>query len=213
LFETPLGRFDFFNSSLGFLDDVLQFLDFTSKWPCKYPPYGEEEEKLGRRTTNDTSIQYIFIRFLPIHTSPSKMKLSFVTAFICLKSIDAFSIQGQNKSLSKVSNTKLYFGIPTFGAGKKEVNDDEKSVEGAPEKKIGLSGLVQLITAGMGSPFLGDFEGVEEETGKLLFSLEANNLVDEQGRSKQTSMPYFESGWVDEEEEQKKKEKGGFKFW
>ena len=45
--------------------------------------------------------------------------------------------------------------------------------------KIGLSGLLQLITAGMGSPFLGDFEGVDKETGKLMFSLEANNLVDE----------------------------------
>jgi hypothetical protein len=25
-------------------------------------------------------------------------------------------------------------------------------------------------------------------------------------------MPYFESGWVDEEEEQRKKEQGGFKL-
>ena len=33
----------------------------------------------------------------------------------------------------------------------------------------------------MGSPFLGDFEGVDKETGKLLFSLEANNFVDEVG--------------------------------
>lgn len=42
-------------------------------------------------------------------------------------------------------------------------NDNE------PEKKsIGLSGLFQLITAGMGSPFLGDFEGVDEETGKIV---------------------------------------------
>jgi hypothetical protein len=31
----------------------------------------------------------------------------------------------------------------------------------------------------MGSPFLGDFEGVDKETGKLMFSLEANNFVDE----------------------------------
>ena len=38
---------------------------------------------------------------------------------------------------------------------------------------------MQLITAGVGSPFLGDFEGIEEETGKMMFSLEANNLVDE----------------------------------
>ena len=48
------------------------------------------------------------------------------------------------------------------------------------------------------APFLGDFEGVDEETGKFMFSLEANNLVDENGNSKQTSAPYFESGWVDE---------------
>jgi len=32
---------------------------------------------------------------------------------------------------------------------------------------------------GMGSPFLGDFEGVDKETGKLMFSLEANNFADE----------------------------------
>lgn len=96
--------------------------------------------------------------------------------------------------------------------------DEGRGENPDPEKKIGLSGLAQLITAGMGSPFLGDFEGVDEDTGNLMFSLEANNLVDEEGKSKQTSMPYFESGWVDPadlEKEQQKKEKGGggFKFW
>jgi hypothetical protein len=51
-----------------------------------------------------------------------------------------------------------------------------------------------------------------------MFSLEANNLVDEKGESKQTKMPYFESGWVDpkdlEREEQRKKKQGsgGFKL-
>jgi hypothetical protein len=39
----------------------------------------------------------------------------------------------------------------------------------------------------------------------------------QEGNVKQTSMPYFESGWVDEkdlEKEKKKKENGGgFKFW
>ena len=73
-----------------------------------------------------------------------------------------------------------------------------------------MKGLIQLITAGAGSPFLGDFEGIDEETGNFMFSLEANNLADENGESKQTKMPYFESGWVDEEEESKKGE--GFKF-
>eukprot|EP00542_Grammatophora_oceanica_P010874 CAMPEP_0194045846 /NCGR_PEP_ID=MMETSP0009_2-20130614/18391_1 /TAXON_ID=210454 /ORGANISM="Grammatophora oceanica, Strain CCMP 410" /LENGTH=149 /DNA_ID=CAMNT_0038690855 /DNA_START=80 /DNA_END=529 /DNA_ORIENTATION=+ len=110
------------------------------------------------------------------------------------------------------TTTSLHFGIPTFGA--KQEDDSKKAdsaAKTAPEedkKEIGLSGLVQLITAGMGSPFLGDFEGVDEETGKMMFSLEANNLVDEKGNSKQTSMPYFEQGWVDESEDNA----GGFKW-
>lgn len=48
-----------------------------------------------------------------------------------------------------------------------------------------------------------------------MFSLEANNLVDENGESKQTKAPYFESGWVsdeDMEKERQKKSGGGFKF-
>ena len=43
-----------------------------------------------------------------------------------------------------------------------------------------------------------------------MFSLEANNLVDENGQSKQTQMPYFENGWVEEKDESAKN--GGFKF-
>uniref|UniRef100_A0A7S1ZHV3 Uncharacterized protein n=1 Tax=Trieres chinensis TaxID=1514140 RepID=A0A7S1ZHV3_TRICV len=118
-------------------------------------------------------------------------------------------------STAESSSTRLGFGIPTFGAGNKK--DDGKEEEKPLEKKkIGLSGLVQLITAGAGSPFLGDFEGVDEETGNFMFSLEANNLVDENGQSKQTQAPYFESGWVseeDQEKEKKKQEGGGFRFW
>ena len=86
---------------------------------------------------------------------------------------------------TKQSNrsTQLYFGIPSFGSGKDKDNKKETngstSDSSVAEKKIGLSGLLQLITAGMGSPFLGEFEGVDKETGKMMFSLEANNLVDE----------------------------------
>ena len=107
-------------------------------------------------------------------------------------------------SSSSSSSTELQFGIPTFQPKK----DDDDSSDGGDkkgEKKVGIKSLAQLITAGMGAPFLGDFEGVEEDTGKMMFSLEANNLVDEKGNSKQTSMPYFESGWVDPDDE-------GFKF-
>jgi len=119
------------------------------------------------------------------------------------------------------SSTKIHFGIPTFGGGdnKDEESKDKKIVDGSePEKKIGMSGLFQLITAGMGSPFLGDYQGVDKETGNMMFTLEANNFMDENGDSPQLLAKHFEDGWVDEEEEKRKKEKkekgdGKFKFW
>ncbi len=106
------------------------------------------------------------------------------------------------------STTTLYFGIPDFLTPKQPEKEEPKQPK--EEKKIGISGVLQLITAGMGAPFLGDFEGVDEETGKFMFSLEANNLVDENGNSKQTQMPYFENGWVDPEDEARAAQ--GFKF-
>ena len=108
------------------------------------------------------------------------------------------------------TTTELQFGLPSFGS--KDDKDDEPENPNLEKNKIGLKGLVQLITAGAGAPFLGEFQGVDKESGKFMFSLEANNLVDEKGESKQTKMPYFESGWVDPkdlEKEQKRKEKGG----
>jgi hypothetical protein len=83
----------------------------------------------------------------------------------------AFSPQSRDVS------TQLHFGIPTFGS-KDDKKDDKKKDD---DKKISFSGLIQVITAGMGAPFLGDYEGIDEETGKMMFSLEANNLVDEVG--------------------------------
>eukprot|EP00814_Leptocylindrus_danicus_P021159 CAMPEP_0116033022 /NCGR_PEP_ID=MMETSP0321-20121206/18666_1 /TAXON_ID=163516 /ORGANISM="Leptocylindrus danicus var. danicus, Strain B650" /LENGTH=131 /DNA_ID=CAMNT_0003508867 /DNA_START=62 /DNA_END=457 /DNA_ORIENTATION=+ len=125
-----------------------------------------------------------------------------------LTSIIALALSAVGTEAFSVVGRKTTGSCRTFLAAG---NDNE------PEKKsIGLSGLFQLITAGMGSPFLGDFEGVDEETGKFMFSLEANNLVDENGESRQTKAAYFESGWVSEEDmekERKKKESGGgFKF-
>ena len=128
----------------------------------------------------------------------------------------------------KTSNTKLNFGIPDmFLPKEEEEDDDDDNVSKTNNKKkttrtkqddnktneknkIGLAGIVQLITAGAGAPFLGEFQGVDEETGKYMFSLEANNLVDEKGNSKQTQMPFFENGWVDPADEARAKE--GFKF-
>ena len=106
-------------------------------------------------------------------------KSTFVLALLSLTGSAAFTpIAKSSGTVGSTSSTQLHFGIPTFGAGKKDDEEEGKKNE-EPEKKISFSGLAQLITAGMGSPFLGDFEGVDKETGKFMFSLEANNLVDE----------------------------------
>jgi hypothetical protein len=89
---------------------------------------------------------------------------------------------------SRIASSRLNFGIPTFGA-----KDDDKKEKKTDDKKIGISGLIQVITAGMGAPFLGEFEGVDEETGKMMFSLEANNLVDEVRACEGTSVSLLTS--------------------
>jgi len=114
-------------------------------------------------------------------------------------------------AVAQVSSTKLSFGFNGFGS---PADDESESDTEKPEAKISAGGLMQLITAGMGAPFLGDYQGVNDE-GKMMFSLEANNLVDEDGNSKQTSMPYFENGWVEETDETEpiaKSSGGGFKM-
>ncbi len=57
-----------------------------------------------------------------------------------------------------VVSTKLGFGFNGMGSPK----PSEDETEDMPEKKIGAAGLLQLITAGMGAPFLGDYQGVDE---------------------------------------------------
>ena len=109
------------------------------------------------------------------------MKIGSIASLSCLHLLLA-SLLSVNSLVpvpttkSRTVATRVYFGIPSFGPkdGKKEITDDKDD-----KKKISFSGLLQVITAGMGAPFLGDYEGVDEETGKFMFSLEANNLVDE----------------------------------
>lgn len=136
-----------------------------------------------------------------------KAALLYVLPFVALSNAFAPTLQREIRP-----STQLFFGIPSFLTPKNDKEEDKQ--EKKDDKKIGLSGIVQLITAGAGAPFLGDFQGVDKETGKFMFSLEANNLVDENGESKQTKMPYFESGWVDPEEEERarKRREDGFKF-
>lgn len=142
--------------------------------------------------------------------------LSATIACLFLNAGDAFvGVATNHRSLAV--ETELSFGIPGFLTPKSDEDQEDeasKKDENVPKKEVGWKGLVQLVTAGAGAPFLGDFQGVDEETGKFMFSLEANNLVDENGNSKQTSMPYFESGWVDpaDAEREAKRKEEGFKF-
>jgi hypothetical protein len=150
----------------------------------------------------------------------SEMALISLLLVECLCSVGAFVQSSTGANKYQQSTTQLAFGIPSFLTPKNENDENDKSSKkkastistknvaksnsstsgssNTEEKKIGLKGVLQLIAAGAGAPFLGDFEGVDKETGKFMFSLEANNLVDEKGESKQTQMPYFENGWVDE---------------
>jgi len=125
----------------------------------------------------------------------------------CLHKLSAV----ERRPTTTTSTTELNFGIPSFLTPKSDDDESEsKSSTKTEEKKMDMKGLIQLITAGAGAPFLGDYQGVDEETGNFMFSLEANNLVDEKGNSKQTSMPFFVEGWVDPEDEKRAAE--GFKF-
>lgn len=133
----------------------------------------------------------------------NKKNLSLALLAASCSTVQAFA-PSSSRPQQQVSSTALQLGIPKFFLPKEEQDDESSSSSDSnnkQEKKLSAKGLIQLITAGAGAPFLGDFEGVDEETGKFMFSLEANNLVDENGNSKQTSMPYFESGWVDENDQ------------
>lgn len=56
------------------------------------------------------------------------------------------------------AGTKLSFGFNGLGQ-----DQDEETTKGEEtEKKISAGGLFQLITAGMGAPFLGDYQGVDD---------------------------------------------------
>ena len=62
---------------------------------------------------------------------------------------------------------EFYTDLEPEGLGR----TDETKTRRKEEKKMTAKGLLQLVMAGAGSPFLGDYEGVDEETGKFMFSL------------------------------------------
>lgn len=75
-----------------------------------------------------------------------------------------------------------------------KASNDAKDTE---KPKMTFSKLVQLITMGAGAPMLGEFKEIDEQ-GRMIFELEANNLVDSEGNSIQTKAKYFRDGYVEE---------------
>lgn len=75
------------------------------------------------------------------------------------------------------------------GSAPKVESDDEKK-----KNKFSISGLVQLVMMGAGAPMLGEYKETDE-SGRMLFELEANNFADSEGNSLQTKAPYFEKGY------------------
>ena len=113
---------------------------------------------------------YHFVVFNCLLLINTAMNQRFITCLLAIfVGSDSFAPQAAGRQ-----KTQRYFGLPSFGS-----KEDKNKADTVPKEKIGLKGLVQLITAGAGSPFLGDYEGTDPETGKMYFSLEANNLVDE----------------------------------
>jgi hypothetical protein len=82
-------------------------------------------------------------------------KVTLLAAIAAIAGSDAFVPSKPINTRAATTTTELQFGIPTFQP-KKDDGDDKKG-----EKKVGAAGLLQLITAGMGAPFLGDFQGVD----------------------------------------------------
>lgn len=92
--------------------------------------------------------------------------LLLVGVVVLASSVQAFAPQPPLSSTKTTrSSSQLHLGIPSFFLPKNE--DENAEAENKPEKKIGLSGVLQLITSGAGAPFLGEFEGVDKETGKV----------------------------------------------
>lgn len=92
------------------------------------------------------------------------MKFAILLSLIPITNSAAFIPSGLPVAWGQ--ETALKFGFNGLGSPK----SDEPEKEEKKEKKISAGGLIQLITAGMGAPFLGDFEGVDEVSAFISFS-------------------------------------------
>jgi hypothetical protein len=76
-------------------------------------------------------------------------------------------------SSSSSISSKLNFGFNGLGTPNDATEKKKKNKSSATtqdeEKKITTKGLFQLIAAGMGAPFLGDYEGVDGVSYNIYF--------------------------------------------
>lgn len=88
---------------------------------------------------------------------------ALIISFLQITSTSAFFSSGLPLGVTWGQGTSLNFGLPSgFGKGADNASENGSGNEKKEEKKITAGGLVQLITAGMGAPFLGDYQGVDE---------------------------------------------------
>ena len=80
-----------------------------------------------------------------------------IAIIACSTTIEAFIGAPGIPGVAWGSGTKLCFGFNGLGSSQDEETNEEET-----EKKISASGLFQMITAGMGAPFLGDYQGVDD---------------------------------------------------
>jgi hypothetical protein len=165
---------------------TLLLLLVSSSVSAFIPSVRQQYSRLTHSINND------IVGIVVDRSSGTKLSFGIPSFFTPNNNDDKTSTKNSIKSNSKNNKNQLL----TKGSSTKKVKNNKVVV--SDKKEISIKALLQLIAAGAGAPFLGDYEGIDKETGKFMFSLEANNLVDENGNSKQTQMPYFENGWIDE---------------
>jgi hypothetical protein len=85
---------------------------------------------------------------------------AFVLSIVVVDHVEAFMMPSNSINIARgsqrTSTTDLNFGF--FPSSSDDDKDDNKDDPKLQKKSVGWKGLVQLITAGAGAPFLGDFE-------------------------------------------------------
>merc|ERR1711920_161315 len=107
----------------------------------------DKDEEPFRCKTSSDSLNKILRLTITMHIIINTLFILILLDEITLSSSFGTILKTPRKS------SHLNFNMPNFGA-KDDVEKEEKEEK---KEKISLSGLFQLITAGAGSPFLGDF--------------------------------------------------------